>query len=81
MDLERDLFRVTFRPDARPNPDPLLQAISDLGYKPTIERNASFQPTDPKVHPAAGVPELLRKPLEKARAEGKLVLVDCMAEW
>jgi len=76
MDLDRDLFRVTGAA-AR---ESVLAAVRDLGYLPSVTDPAAFRETPESTHPTGDAPELVRKACERARAEKKLVLVDCMGD-
>jgi hypothetical protein len=74
MDLERDLFLV--RGASR---EAIFEAIRKVGYEPEDADRASFRAGEP-VHPVGEIPRRIREACARARAEGKLVLVDCSAE-
>lgn len=79
MDLDRDLFRIA--PDGRgPSTDEVLAAVRDLGYEPSVADPGTFRPASERTHPTGDAPDLVRRACERARAEGKLVLVDCMGD-
>jgi|GEM_PF-5649994 len=78
MDLERDLFRVTLK-DATGRGS-VFAAVRDLGYTPRMADPTAFRRTAEIVHPTGDAPDLVRKACERARAEKKLVLVECMGD-
>lgn len=81
MDVEHDLFRLTYAAGSKAEPQAAFQAIKDLGYTPSIAEAERFQATPTKTHPTGGIPAFIQRALDRARAEGKLVVVDCTAEW
>lgn len=76
MDLERDLFRLRGTA-AR---EAVFAAIRNLGYVPSLADPAGFRETPEPKHPTGDAPELVRKACERARAEKRLVLIDCMGD-
>lgn len=76
MDLERDLFRVT----GVVTHDLVFAAIRELGYTPSLADAAAFREASEPTHPVGSAPELVRNACARARAERKLVLVDCMGD-
>jgi len=76
MDLDRDLFRVT----GAATRESVFAAIRDLSYVPGVADPAAFRETREPTHPTGEAPELVRKACERARAEKKLVLIDCMGD-
>lgn len=76
MDLERDLFRVKGTA-AR---EAVLAAIGKLGYVPSLADPSAFREASEPNHPTGDAPGLVRQACERARAERKLVLVDCMGD-
>lgn len=81
MDLAHDLFRVTLAEGPVPSQDALFGAIRELGYTPSVADTSTFRSTPEPVHPAVGLPGLVRRALDRAKSEGKkFVLVDCMGD-
>ncbi|MBI2899810.1 MAG: hypothetical protein HYY17_06470 [Planctomycetes bacterium] len=76
MDLDRDLFRVT----GDVTRESVFAVIRALGYMPRAADPADFREMSGPTHPMGDAPELVRKACERARAEKKLVLVDCMGD-
>lgn len=81
MDVEHDLFRITYAAGGKGDSQAALQTIKDMGYTPSIVKADQFHVSAAKKHPLGGIPPFIQKALERAKAEGKLVLVDCTAEW
>lgn len=82
MDIERDLFTVGVGKGGADDAL-LLRAVRDLGYEPTIAEPAAAAPPTSRAadHSGETVPEPVRSALDRARREGKLVLVDFHAPW
>lgn len=82
MDLERDLFTVTAEKD-RPAEAEMIAAVEGAGFKATVARpDEPERPTREGTRPQAGaMPVLVQAALDRARREGKLVLVDFYADW
>jgi copper chaperone CopZ len=81
MDVDHDLFRITYPAGVKADSQAAFQAIRDLGYTPSLAKADQFQDTPAKSHPSGGIPAFIQRALDRAKAEGKLVLVDCTAEW
>ncbi|MBI4602971.1 MAG: cation transporter [Planctomycetes bacterium] len=84
MDLERDLFTVTAAKD-RPAEAEMIAAIDRRGFKATVQRprgesGSTSEPARPEAASGAMSPLVLTA-LDRARREGKLVLVDFYADW
>lgn len=76
-DLAHDLFRVTGPADA----ESLVAQVRALKYDARLlPPDTPFAPTEQRVHPVGPVPEAIRRALDRARAERKLVLVDCKTD-
>lgn len=80
-DVERDLFRITYVVGRKADTEAASKAIKDLGYMPSFAKAEQFQGTPTRTHPSGGIPPFIQQSLDRAKAEGKLVLVDCTAEW
>ncbi len=81
MDLAHELFRVTMAHGPAPSQELLFGAIHELGYTPSLADASAFRSIAAPTHPAAAVPVLIRKALDRAKKEGKkFVLVDCMGD-
>lgn len=76
MDLESDLFRVT----GAATRESIFAAIRGLGYAPSSADAAAFRGTPEWTHPTGGTPDVVRQACDRARAEKKLVLIDCMGD-
>lgn len=81
MDVEHDLFRLTYAAGHKADSQAAFRAIEELGYKPSTGRADRFQTAASPSRPPGGIPPFLQKALDRAKAEGKLVLVDCTADW
>jgi copper chaperone CopZ len=81
MDVGHDLFRITYAAGSTADTQAALNAVKDLGYTPSIVKADQFHASAAKKHPAGGIPPFIQKALDRAKAEGKLILVDCTAEW
>ena len=80
MDLHRDLFTV--RADRRrPSDFEMVRAVRSLGFVPTIMGPVKPRIFAPPKEQAAGIPPPVMRALQRARAEGKLVLLDFHASW
>ena len=84
MDLERDLFTVKARRD-RPTDAEMAEAIEALGFLPEVwreDRSGATEASRRRGERAPGeMPALARAALDRARREGKLVLIDFYARW
>jgi len=80
MDVERDLFRVTLADREPPSQEVLFKAVQELSYTPSLASPESFRGGAEALHPRGDPPEIVRKALDRAKAEKKLVLVDCMGD-
>ncbi len=81
IDLARDLFRVTLSPKDSATDDEILEAVRALNYDPSRTDPARFRVEAAPIHPVGEAPDLVRKAIERARAEGKrFVIVDCTGE-
>lgn len=81
MDLERDLFRITLSEGDPSAETALLDAVRELNYTPSIEPITAFGSGSEPVHAVGKPPDLIRRALERAKAEKKrFVLVDCMGD-
>ncbi len=81
MDLERDLFRITLAERDAPAEAALLEVVRKLNYRPSIVPAVEFREAREPVHAMGEPPELVRRALERAKAEKKrFVLVECMGD-
>lgn len=82
MDLERDLFAITAR-QKEPEDAVLIAAVERAGFKAAVwrPRNGAEATSETGQAPAGAMPALVQKALDRAKREGKLVLVDFYADW
>jgi len=81
MDLERDLFRVTLAGKAGASQEELFETIRALNYTPSLAGGEGFHASEETTHPMGEMPELVRKAIDRAKAESKrFILVDCMGD-
>ena len=76
VDLKKDLFHISYDPE-RLTTDRMLETIRKQGFQSEIVKNASAHPSPPgKVRrDLTRLPEDLRKEVEKAKEDGKPLLL------
>lgn len=80
MDVERDLFRITLADQGAPTQEALFKTITELNYTPSLASPESFRTSAKALQPKGEPPQVVQKALARARAQRKLVLVDCMGD-
>jgi thiol:disulfide interchange protein len=84
MDLGRDLFTITADKD-RPSEQEMIAAIERRGFKTTVDRSTGRSAaTGDAARPdgdSDAWPPLIQAALDRAKRDGKLVLVDFYADW
>ncbi len=76
MDLKKDQFRITYDPE-RVTPQRMLEAVRKQGFQGQVVKDAAtHSQTAGKVRrDLARLPEALRKEVQKARQDGKPLLL------
>jgi hypothetical protein len=76
VDLKKDQFRITYDPE-RVTPERMLEAVRKQGFRGEIVKDASGSASSPgKVHrDLTRLPDALRKDVQKARQDGKPLLL------
>lgn len=80
-DLDRDLFRLTYRPGQKPDEQTVLDAVKGLNYRPFIVRGENFGARTESARGAISIPPTIQRLLDKAKAENKLLIVKLTADW
>jgi hypothetical protein len=81
MDLERDLFRISYGPGQKPNQEAVLDAVTGLSYKPSIVRGTDFAAPPEPANPQNNIPPTVQRRLDQAKREEKLLMVKLTADW
>ena len=77
MHIRHDLFVVT----GSANAADILAAVRALNYEPKIVDKEKILAATPAPGELTEVPEYVRRVLDQAKTERKLVVFDCYAEW
>ena len=75
MDVKHDLFRVSLTGTDVPTKDDLFKAIRDLTYTPSLADGSTFVVASKATASGGGIPPLIQKALDQAKAESKQFLL------
>lgn len=81
MDLDRDLFRITYEEGQKCDPAVVLKAIQELNYTPSIACGSDFQAKTVESDVRGAIPSIVQGLLDRAKTEQKLVMIKLTADW